>query len=747
VTRLGTPQPSPLSGRDPALDLLRSVALVRVVLWHAFAASWMTFFAAMPTLFFVAGVLLSASNDGRRHRDVLARRCRRLLPPFWLYGAVVGFAGAVYSRLSDESMKFSLATLWAAGSWVLPIVDPVASEWHGGWFSTHLWYLRTYLWILLLAPILAKFARDLRIAVPVFAGGVFVIDLAERWELASDSGIRVIAGDAFTYGFFVVLGMAYRNRRRDPDRRLLAVGAAGAALATAVHVMVAGLPAAGVNGSYPAVALTGAAWLFGIGAIERPVRQLAETPWVRRLTTAVNRRAVTIYLWHPAAIVAGYVALARWGGAVPSALRPLVVLIVAVGVTALVAVGVGWVEDFAAGRADRRTRRRRIGFASFVSPTAAGVALALPFAMVPIPSDEALASGGGRRPSLPPPSYRPALGDAAFPQASGGLRPVTIRLPGNRMPAAALQAELERWLEGQDGFDSVAVGVTVAGQTWVGEAHRDGVESRTHAQDSYGVASVTKTFTAALVLGEIANGRIRLDEPVPALPGVGRPPTGVTITPRQLLQHTSGLVDYGAAAGYDPGMALTPRAAVRLSLANPLQAKPGERVIYANSNYHYLGLLLEHATGRPYGELVGRLTKSLGLSDTKVDMGGGPGWTGFASGGVHSTVGDLARWGAALFTPGRVLPDEQVRRLTTVDEHNMAVGTWPLCPCRTDAQGRKHAAAFGQHSGHGGLYHFLAGLTLAVHMEPPTEGADAKTAALGAGFLRTLRSPVSETGG
>lgn len=52
-----------------------------------------------------------------------------------------------------------------------------------------------------------------------------------------------------------------------------------------------------------------------------------------------------------------------------------------------------------------------------------------------------------------------------------------------------------------------------------------------------------------------------------------------------------------------------------------------------------------------------------------------PGWTGFASGGIHSTVVDLARWGEALFTPGRVVPEKQAALLATLDEHNLALGT------------------------------------------------------------------------
>src|SRR5918912_513496 len=85
--------------RDPALDLLRGVALVRVVLWHTFAKTWMTVFAAIPLMFFVAGTLLAASGERRRQRDVVGRRMRRLLLPLWAYGLVVAVATAVRATL------------------------------------------------------------------------------------------------------------------------------------------------------------------------------------------------------------------------------------------------------------------------------------------------------------------------------------------------------------------------------------------------------------------------------------------------------------------------------------------------------------------------------------------------------------------------------------------------------------------------------------------------------------------------
>ncbi|MGH9008772.1 MAG: serine hydrolase, partial [Acidimicrobiia bacterium] len=171
-----------------------------------------------------------------------------------------------------------------------------------------------------------------------------------------------------------------------------------------------------------------------------------------------------------------------------------------------------------------------------------------------------------------------------------------------------------------------------------------------------------------------------------------------------------------------------------------LQSVPGERVNYANANYHYLGLVLEHVNRRPYAEQVADLATSLRLRKTRVDPAGGPGWIGFASGGVHSTVSDLARWGTALFTPGRILPNAWTSALTMVGPYNTGLGTWPLCPCSTDEHEQKRYTAIGQYSGHGGLYHTPEGVTFAVHIEPPIPDADAKTGSLIQTILPTLRN-------
>jgi D-alanyl-D-alanine carboxypeptidase len=254
------------------------------------------------------------------------------------------------------------------------------------------------------------------------------------------------------------------------------------------------------------------------------------------------------------------------------------------------------------------------------------------------------------------------------------------------------------------------------------------------------VFSLAKTFTAALVLREVERGRIALDAPVPRLRAVGSPPRGVVITPRQLLQHTSGLVEYTTANRYREDQLLTPQRAVADSLRTPLVAPPGSGVHYANTNYLYLGLLLEHVTRTPYPRLVEELAGSLGLPGTRVEYYPRPGWVGFSSSGVHSTVAELVRWGDALLTPGRVLQSPAlVAELTTIGETNASLGLWPICPCWTDELGTKRYTAIGHTIGSGGMYHYPRQMMLAIRFEPGTEHANDLVAALGEEIAEVFR--------
>ncbi|MGV0154693.1 serine hydrolase domain-containing protein [Rhodococcus sp. GB-02] len=230
-----------------------------------------------------------------------------------------------------------------------------------------------------------------------------------------------------------------------------------------------------------------------------------------------------------------------------------------------------------------------------------------------------------------------------------------------------------------------------------------GVPNRTNG-DSIGkndrvrIGSVTKTFTASLVLQLVAEGTIDLDAPIERyLPGQlhGTGIDGSAITVRQLLQHRSGLPEFAGEPGADEWIAanenrtLTPSAAVAIALGKPAQFVPGTSFVYTNTNYIVLGMLVESVTGRSYAdELQSRILDPLDLEDTYLPPAGerdirGDHMTGYqdldggltdvsrtepsvpwSAGAMVSTGADLnAFWRALL--DGQVVPAEQLAEMTT----------------------------------------------------------------------------------
>ncbi|GAA1964071.1 serine hydrolase domain-containing protein [Kitasatospora viridis] len=136
------------------------------------------------------------------------------------------------------------------------------------------------------------------------------------------------------------------------------------------------------------------------------------------------------------------------------------------------------------------------------------------------------------------------------------------------------------------------------------------------------IGSVTKTFTAVVVLQLAGEGRIRLDDPVETyLPGLlrGQGIDGRHITVRQLLQHTSGLPDYEDDVTDDilQRRYLSPRDTLDIALRHGAVFAPGTRWGYSNTNYLVAGMLVEKVTGRPLAEeLDKRIAKKIGLRHT-----------------------------------------------------------------------------------------------------------------------------------
>ena len=191
----------------------------------------------------------------------------------------------------------------------------------------------------------------------------------------------------------------------------------------------------------------------------------------------------------------------------------------------------------------------------------------------------------------------------------------------------------------------------------------------------FGIASITKQFTALLILEQVAENKIALQGKVADYLPWYRKDTGSRMTIEQLLHHTSGLP-----ADFDsPEFNATPEAARHYEhqefaekFCQPeLTSEPGTTWEYSNCGYNLLGLILERVTGTSFNDLLYQhVLEPLGMKDSGLDQNSlgrsgatgylrhaGPRYTrgayidrihGFSSGSMYSTVEDLYRWNQAL---------------------------------------------------------------------------------------------------
>ena len=136
------------------------------------------------------------------------------------------------------------------------------------------------------------------------------------------------------------------------------------------------------------------------------------------------------------------------------------------------------------------------------------------------------------------------------------------------------------------------------------------------------IASVTKSFTAAITMQLVEEGDLSLDDSVEALtPGLLA--AGRRITIRDLLAHTSGVPDYVKSEAFgeqvSSGASLTPEGVLELVATEPLEFAPGTEYGYSDSDNIALGLIIEELTGRSYeDELDARIIDPLGLEQTTL---------------------------------------------------------------------------------------------------------------------------------
>jgi CubicO group peptidase (beta-lactamase class C family) len=138
------------------------------------------------------------------------------------------------------------------------------------------------------------------------------------------------------------------------------------------------------------------------------------------------------------------------------------------------------------------------------------------------------------------------------------------------------------------------------------------------------IGSITKAFTAMLVLKLAETGRLRLDAAISDYLPYYPEETGRRITLRQLLSHTSGIPHHIDAVpdywtSHDKYFH-TPKELLRLFWDVPLAHAPGERFTYSSPGFYILGAILEQAAKASYVELLRQnILIPLGMKDTGVE--------------------------------------------------------------------------------------------------------------------------------
>jgi CubicO group peptidase (beta-lactamase class C family) len=211
------------------------------------------------------------------------------------------------------------------------------------------------------------------------------------------------------------------------------------------------------------------------------------------------------------------------------------------------------------------------------------------------------------------------------------------------------------------------------------------------------IGSLTKQFTAALVLLLQQDGKLRIEDPVRKyLPDAPKSWDKITLT--ELLEHNSGIPEIQS----DPrfrSWAMSPHThaeEIALFKDRPLNFEPGSKHEYSNSNYLVLGAVIEKVTGQDYGtQLRNRIFKPLGMNDSGVDKDGlvlpkrAKGYMNdngrlvpapsesmsvpWSAGSIYSTANDLLRWERGLFG-GKVLSQPSFKAMTTSGKGSYGFG-------------------------------------------------------------------------
>jgi len=449
----------------------------------------------------------------------------------------------------------------------------------------------------------------------------------------------------------------------------------------------------------------------------------------------INTRSLSIYLWHPALIGVSFVLAGRVG--LGSFLVP-VAIAVSIALTYVATSILGVVEDYSAAKDIRWNVWREAlpksaltiaGTAVLFLSTAAPAHQILPPTPSKAPSGPEFAAegadqladsllswgvGGVRHGNFAGGAKQETSGGAenetsetTVPtegSAGGGggslqepgavgapkLEPIPNfkNLAGEDNEAAAkAESVLNDWMS-QGGVGGIEIAALKPG-VWRFEFGVDGDGSRVDTRDTIPLASITKTFTAALLLRAVDEGILDLYAPIGQLEAAPWFTMAEGLTASQLLTHRSGLANYTETGAWlENWQAIDGwKPALEAVMDEGFVSTPGTVVRYSSSNYIVAGLLAAQIYGKPIEEVIEKsLLEPLGLRQTVV---GGPtrGSPGTGTGNMRSSVSDLARWGMALWRDSSVLGPRGNDLMRNIDPAAMmGYGSFAWCPCRGDSR-------------------------------------------------------------
>lgn len=217
-------------------------------------------------------------------------------------------------------------------------------------------------------------------------------------------------------------------------------------------------------------------------------------------------------------------------------------------------------------------------------------------------------------------------------------------------------------------------------------------------ESKFRIGSMTKQFTAMLVMQLVEDGKIELDAKLTDYIPDYRKETGDRITIHHLLTHTSGIPRYTSLPGFKSDSIRIPYPQdymVYHFLSGDLQFEPGTKFDYSNA-YYLLAVIVEKVTGKSYLEnLKERIFVPLGMVDSGIEVndeiiekltsGYSKHLTGYrkaqyiymlnglGDGNMFSTVEDLFLWDQALYTE-QLLSDKYKDVMFTSFLNNFAYG-------------------------------------------------------------------------